>query len=35
MNYRDLELMLRKDEAKWAEKLESTKKNANEINEKL
>ena len=35
MNYRDLELLLRKDEELWAENLEITKRDANEINMKL
>ena len=34
-NYRDLELLLRKDEAKWAENLEIAKRDAKEINDEL
>ena len=35
MNHRELELLLRKDEAKWAENLEIAKRDAREINEQL
>ena len=35
INYRDLELLLRKDEATWTENLEITKRDAKEINEEL
>ena len=35
INYRDLELLLRKDEATWTENLEFTKRDAKEINEEL
>ena len=35
MNYRNLELLLRKDDAKWAEDVEIAKREAREINEQL
>ena len=35
INHRELELLLRKDEVKWAENLEIAKRDAREINEEL
>ena len=35
MKYRDLEILLRQDEAKWAENLQNKKREANKVNNEL